>query len=321
MSGSGLSEGEYVSLGYYEKDDIKVVVDFLRKSDTVSTIGLWGRSMGAVTALLHVDRDPSIAGMVIDSPFMKLRMLGEELYKKYSPVPKIFMGIAMGLVKRSVKSRAKFDLDDLVPIDHVSKSFIPALFIVAKSDDFIDPHHGKDLYEKYSGEKKIMVVDGDHHSERSMEVLDEVEKFFIRCLRIDEVIPKIKPVHKYIEKKHMMEVIADQGVLDPYICPITRALMKNPVITKCMHSFERDAITEFIAAKGKCPACSAALTIADVKDDLPLKEEISKYTDQIKDTKKIPMPKKEDVLEWAKYVSELSFEEQMQLALEESKPK
>lgn len=28
-------------------------------------IGLWGRSMGAVTALLHGDRDPSIAGMVV----------------------------------------------------------------------------------------------------------------------------------------------------------------------------------------------------------------------------------------------------------------
>ena len=166
-----------------------------------------------------------------------------------------------------------------------------------------------------------MVVEGDHHSERSMEVLDEVEKFFIRCLRIDEVIPKIKPVHKYIEKKHMMEVLADLGVLGPYICPITRAVMKNPVITKCMHSFEREAILEFITAKGKCPACSAVLTISDIKDDVPLKEEISKYISQIKEIKKKAIPKKEDTLEWAKYVSELSFEEQMQLALEESKPK
>jgi len=67
MAGSGLSDGEYVSLGYYEKEDLKTVIEYLRKSGSVSTIGLWGRSMGAVTALLHVDRDPSIAGMVIDS--------------------------------------------------------------------------------------------------------------------------------------------------------------------------------------------------------------------------------------------------------------
>ncbi len=29
--------------------------------------------MGAVTALLHGDRDPSIAGMVLDSPFSELK--------------------------------------------------------------------------------------------------------------------------------------------------------------------------------------------------------------------------------------------------------
>lgn len=31
---------------------------------STSTIGLWGRSMGAVTALLYSQRDPGIAGMV-----------------------------------------------------------------------------------------------------------------------------------------------------------------------------------------------------------------------------------------------------------------
>jgi hypothetical protein len=29
--------------------------------------------MGAVTALMHADRDPSIAGLVLDGPFSSLR--------------------------------------------------------------------------------------------------------------------------------------------------------------------------------------------------------------------------------------------------------
>jgi len=53
FSGCGKSEGEYISLGYYEKEDLKVVIEHLRKSKKVSTIGLWGRSMGAVTSLMH----------------------------------------------------------------------------------------------------------------------------------------------------------------------------------------------------------------------------------------------------------------------------
>jgi dienelactone hydrolase len=52
------------SLGYWERDDLGAVVDYLRASGDVGAIALWGRSMGAATALLHGDRDPSIAAMV-----------------------------------------------------------------------------------------------------------------------------------------------------------------------------------------------------------------------------------------------------------------
>eukprot|EP01035_Chromulina_nebulosa_P065584 gene65584-89715_t len=53
FSGSGKSEGEYVSLGAFEKDDLQCVVEHLRTTGKTSTIALWGRSMGAATALLH----------------------------------------------------------------------------------------------------------------------------------------------------------------------------------------------------------------------------------------------------------------------------
>lgn len=64
FAGSGLSDGEYVSLGAFEKDDLKAVIEYLREEGLTSSIALWGRSMGAATAMLHGERDPSIAGMV-----------------------------------------------------------------------------------------------------------------------------------------------------------------------------------------------------------------------------------------------------------------
>jgi alpha-beta hydrolase superfamily lysophospholipase len=73
FAGCGLSEGEYISLGWFERDDLQQIVEYIRKERRASTIGLWGRSMGAVTSLLHGDRDPSIAGMVLDSPFADLK--------------------------------------------------------------------------------------------------------------------------------------------------------------------------------------------------------------------------------------------------------
>ena len=64
MQGSGLSEGEWVTLGALEVDDLTAVVAFLRARFPQSLVALWGRSMGAVTCLLHSQTDPSIAGMV-----------------------------------------------------------------------------------------------------------------------------------------------------------------------------------------------------------------------------------------------------------------
>jgi len=52
--GSGLSDGDRVSLGWHEKDDLKMVVSYLRSNKQVSHIGLWRRSMGANTKYIHV---------------------------------------------------------------------------------------------------------------------------------------------------------------------------------------------------------------------------------------------------------------------------
>ncbi len=64
LQGSGQSDGKYVTLGWREQDDLALAIQHLRGLGTVSYIGLWGRSMGAVTALLYSQKDPSIAGVV-----------------------------------------------------------------------------------------------------------------------------------------------------------------------------------------------------------------------------------------------------------------
>ena len=60
FQGSGLSEGEYISLGYHEKHQVKNIVDFVEKYPGVGKIGLWGRSMGAATTLIYANMDKRI---------------------------------------------------------------------------------------------------------------------------------------------------------------------------------------------------------------------------------------------------------------------
>mmetsp|Transcript_59677 Transcript_59677/g.129244 ORF Transcript_59677/g.129244 Transcript_59677/m.129244 type:complete len:385 (-) Transcript_59677:90-1244(-) len=189
FAGSGLSDGEYLSLGYYERDDLSVVVNYLRESNRVTCIGLWGRSMGAATALLHADRDPSIAGLVLDSPFSDLRVLCEELVDVYTnaKIPRWVVGIALQMVRSSIQQHAMFDIFDLAPIQHVANSFIPALFAAAYNDNFIRPHHAKELHEAYAGDKNFVMVEGDHNSARSKFFMDSVAIFFFNTLQCDKL--------------------------------------------------------------------------------------------------------------------------------------
>jgi alpha-beta hydrolase superfamily lysophospholipase len=102
FSGCGHSEGEYISLGWFEREDVNLIVEHMRSERRVSTIGLWGRSMGAVTALLHADRDPSIAGIVLDSPFSDMKTLVNELAKNYTKIPSFLVSGALKLVRSTI---------------------------------------------------------------------------------------------------------------------------------------------------------------------------------------------------------------------------
>mmetsp|Transcript_117158 Transcript_117158/g.373164 ORF Transcript_117158/g.373164 Transcript_117158/m.373164 type:complete len:413 (+) Transcript_117158:198-1436(+) len=195
FAGSGLSDGEYLSLGYYERDDLAAAVNYLRESDRVTCIGLWGRSMGASTALLHADRDPTIAGLVLDSPFSDLKILCEELVDVYtnSKIPRWVVWIALEMVRSSISQHAFFDIFDLAPIRHVKNSFIPALFTAAYNDNFIKPHHAKELYDAFAGDKNFVMVEGDHNSARSKFFMDSVAIFFFNTLQCDK-LPHQRPV-------------------------------------------------------------------------------------------------------------------------------
>jgi len=189
--GSGLSEGEYVSLGHYEKDDLQAVVAHLRESGAASTIALWGRSMGAATALLHGHRDPSIAAMVLDSPFASLKQLARELVAKGKQasgynVPDFVVSVAISWVTSSVQKKAAFDMNKLTPIADVDKCFIPALFVAGRQDDFIAPHHAQDIHDQYAGDKNISLVVGQHNSPRPGWWKDSAAIFLRQYMQIPE---------------------------------------------------------------------------------------------------------------------------------------
>ncbi|XP_061345472.1 uncharacterized protein LOC133291265 isoform X2 [Gastrolobium bilobum] len=187
FSGSGLSGGEHVTLGWNEKDDLRAVVNYLRDDGNVSLIGLWGRSMGAVTSLMYGAEDPSIAGMVLDSPFSDLVDLMMELVDTYKVrLPKFTVKFAIQYMRRAIQKKAKFDIMDLNTIKVAKSCFVPALLGHAIDDDFINPHHSDSIFEAYMGDKNIIKFEGDHNSPRPQFYFDSINIFFHNVLQPPE---------------------------------------------------------------------------------------------------------------------------------------
>ncbi len=229
FSGCGLSEGPYISLGWYEQEDVQTVINWLRNSGKISTIGLWGRSMGASTALMFGHRDPSIAAMILDSPFSDLSVLCRELAGKINiPVPGFLVGGVLGLMRSTIKSKANFDIYDCKPIQNVDKCFIPAIFTAGEEDDFILPSHSQDLHDKYAGDKNFVLVSGDHNSPRPSFFKDSVAIFlYARLCEPAGIESNINNLHKksieHQQQQHELARATSSRLMPHYNIPVNRA--------------------------------------------------------------------------------------------------
>lgn len=173
--------------------------------------------MGAVTALMYGEKDPTISVLVLDSPFYSLKLLIEELTKKRVQLADFVIQTAIDIVSDSIKERAKFDIKNLETSYYAQRCFMPAMFCVAKDDDFVDPHHTKDLYKLYQGERCFVEVEGDHNSLRPTKLKDNVAAFLYITLQVENIkilsdqfsevqIQKFEEERKKLEEKQQVEI-------------------------------------------------------------------------------------------------------------------
>lgn len=187
FAGCGLSEGEYISLGWHEKDDVKVVFDYVEQIPRVGKIGLWGRSMGAATSLFFNKEDKRAAATCYDSPFADFSKLSKELCKKHVNIPGLIVSMVLSFVKNSIMERNGLDIYKLNPIDSAPYVTTPAFFIHAKNDELVPLEHSISIFGKYKGEKTLNVCDGSHNTARQKHLQEKVGEFFKKYLHDDKI--------------------------------------------------------------------------------------------------------------------------------------
>lgn len=184
-AGCGLSEGEYVSLGHFEQQDLACIIRHLRKAPGVGPIGIWGRSMGAATALLHSDDKSHVNAIICDSAFASLPDLMRDIGNSRSGIqcPPWLINSVISLIRMRVKGLAGFDIEDVVPVRNLKSRNVPALFIHARNDNFISVEHTRRLYEEYGGIKECIEIGGDHNSSRGPKITAVAVDFLVKALR------------------------------------------------------------------------------------------------------------------------------------------
>ncbi|OHS93449.1 Clan SC, family S33, methylesterase-like serine peptidase [Tritrichomonas foetus] len=168
FSGSGKSGGDYVTLGYNEQKDTLDVIHFLSTEMEISEFILWGRSMGAATAILaasSLSHTNLIKGIISDSSYSSLNDLFEDIAKKAS-VFWLFRFFGVKWVKREVSKIANFDCDSVSIVEAAKYCEMPILIGHAIKDDFVPFEESIQILEAYSGPKRHIPLQGGHNDPR-----------------------------------------------------------------------------------------------------------------------------------------------------------
>lgn len=163
LRGHGASEGDYIGMGWDDREDILLWIDYLIMRNRDISIFLYGVSMGGAT-VMNVSGEVlpvQVKGIIEDCGYTSVW----SLFKSYVDMEDYQSEIVMHLVSIVTKIRAGYFLEDVKPIEQVKKSHTPMLFIHGDKDDFVPFEMLDELYNAASCPKQKLVIHGAGHAD------------------------------------------------------------------------------------------------------------------------------------------------------------
>ena len=144
MRRHGASGGKNTTYGYYEKYDLKSLVDWLLKNhDEVTLIGTMGISLGAAVSLQHASIDSRVSFTIAEASFSDFTdQLAYRLKEEYNLPP--FPLIPLTGFFCQIISGAKFD--QISPIQASRAIQTPVFLIHGKADTYILPEMSQAIF-------------------------------------------------------------------------------------------------------------------------------------------------------------------------------
>ena len=169
FAGCGESDGDFISLGYYESIDTNFIINTLRTRFGFQKFLLWGRSMGAATSI--ITNNKFVVAKIADSSYTSIDSMVNSVAKT-SDIPSIFHPFAKWFIKNSVDSAADFDFSNVSPLQAIKNEKKPIIIGHAKEDQIVPFEQSHELFDACPNLMKLyMALPGGHNSQRPLEWL------------------------------------------------------------------------------------------------------------------------------------------------------
>lgn len=155
----GESIGKHITAGYLESRDAAAAADFIRQKFPDKKICADGFSMGGAAAVLA--KPPlKVDAMILQSVYPTIdQAITDRLERRFG----WFGKFGTPFLAWQLKPRLGIGVDDLCPIQQVSKITVPKLFIAGTADRDTTLPESQALFDAAAEPKQLWLVDGAAH--------------------------------------------------------------------------------------------------------------------------------------------------------------
>lgn len=157
-------ENRFSSMGYYEKYDIIEWIKYIVSLDPEAEIVLLGVSMGSATVMLTTGEKlpENVKCCIADCGYTNCRELFKNSIKKQIGLPPFpFLDCADSFCSAFLG----WSFSDCAPEKAVQHSHTPTLFIHGEDDKLVPPYMARELFEKCSAQKQLLMCPSAGHDE------------------------------------------------------------------------------------------------------------------------------------------------------------
>jgi len=151
----GESDGAACTYGFYEKEDLRRVVDTIDSGPVV----LMGTSLGAAVALQEAAGDARIGAVVAAETFSDLRTVAIER------APFFFTPNAIRRAFQLAEAEGRFTIDAVSSEAAARKIEAPVLIIHGSIDRDTPPNHSRRVFEALPGPRQLILVPNAGHNQ------------------------------------------------------------------------------------------------------------------------------------------------------------